>query len=230
MSGIVYPRSRVVLPTVEEARNGKKQLTTTRILKNIHKYYLILDIDETILYAREYTPEGLNILKLRPGLLDFLNKLYNHFNIYLFTAGSGKYAHQMADLINKHGNRESSYFKGIYSRDHMKLGLDGLYTKCLRKLHEFIMKDNGEFNKRNSHSRVLYIMNKIHYTVLIDNLIDNMKYQRSNGINIIDFEGDKDDTCLFILSDYLLDMSRSNKSVRLFHTENNHKINKIIKN
>lgn len=227
MSRIVYPKSRFVLPAVNET-DIKNNTTRAKPDNKQKKYTLVLDLDETLIYSRSNDKEGNQLVYFRPGLFMFLEKLQIYYDIYIFTAGNEKYADEMADLINKHRVNGGTYFKGVYNRNHLKKNLDGTYTKCLKKFHNIIYNFENKRNER--YERLFKIMNKVHYTVLVDNLYENMKYQPNNGINIKDYIGDNDDKCLYLLSDYLVNLVKSNKPIQLYNNGNIYNIYSILKN
>ena len=230
MNTITYPRSRIVLPISNDIQKRKKYrrpLTVEKKDINEKKYNLILDIDETLVYSRCKNENGEQIIKYRPGLFDFLDNTYEYFNIYLYTAGNKEYAKDIGNLLDKYKLDGGTYFNGIYSREHLKINNDGSYTKCLRTLHNTIMNDDGIDYE--GYEKAIHIVKKIQYTVLVDNLYENMKYQPSNGINIIDYTGDTKDRTLSILSHYLINMVKSKRIVRLYNIENKINIAHILK-
>ena len=96
-----------------------------------------------------------------------------------------------------------------------------------RNLHDIIINDSGIMYDK--FKRAMTIIRRTQYSVLIDNLFENMKYQANNGINIIDYTGDKNDKALYILSRYLINMAQSNKPVRLYNLDYKKNIAHILK-
>ena len=84
------------------------------------KLYLVLDLDETLVYAHRLAPDETPVGTLihvrgtpydvvpRPGLKFFLNMALKNFIIYLYTMGDSDYAHAVLKVIDP----ESKYFRG----------------------------------------------------------------------------------------------------------------------
>ena len=84
------------------------------------KLYLVLDLDETLVYAHRLAPDETPVGTLihvrgtpydvvpRPGLKFFLNMAFKNFIIYLYTMGDSDYAHAVLKVIDP----ESKYFRG----------------------------------------------------------------------------------------------------------------------
>lgn len=58
--------------------------------------FLMLDLDETIIYAEKAASikknEAVFEVSFRPGTFEFLAKMSEYFEIYIFTAATKKYA------------------------------------------------------------------------------------------------------------------------------------------
>lgn len=84
------------------------------------KLYLVLDLDETLVYAHRMGPDETAVGTVvqvrgtpydvvpRPGLKFFLNMAYKNFVIYLYTMGDADYAHAVLKVIDPEGK----YFRG----------------------------------------------------------------------------------------------------------------------
>ena len=97
---------------------------------------IILDLDETIAsvdaledYIPDYITTHLEMpVVLRPQLFDFLDKLYPHFNLLIYSSGECDYVY---DVINSHPKLKT-YFMGILSRDDCCAFKNLLHIKSLQ--------------------------------------------------------------------------------------------------
>ena len=128
------------------------------------KFSLVLDLDETLISLDRYNSNntGKGILKFRPGLMQFLKKIKKFYEIVAFTSGTKEYADQIIDVIES----DEKYFDFRLCRDHT------LYF-------------NNEFIK--DLSRIGRPLDKI---IIVDNLTQNFRLQKENGIEIKSFFGD----------------------------------------
>ena len=155
---------------------------------NDEKYFtLVLDLDETLIsFKREDADTG--ILKLRPGLDEFLKGMKPLYELIVFTAGTQDYADPILDAIEK----EEKFFEKRLYRQHAVI-IENLFVKDLSKLGRDLSK-----------------------VIIIDNMPHNFRLQKDNGIYIKNFYGeDKSDTTLFDLIPILKDIaSDKNNDVR----------------
>ena len=145
--------------------------------KNPKKFTLVLDLDETLI-AFQINPneENKGLLKFRPGLDYFLLKMKNLYEIIVFTSATQEYADPIEDCIEQN----EQYFDARLYRQHT------------------IIYEN-EFVK--DISRIGRPMNTI---IIVDNMPQNFRLQKENGIFIKPFWGDDVfDTALFSLTDIL---------------------------
>ncbi|MCO7225819.1 HAD family hydrolase [Pleionea sp. CnH1-48] len=156
------------------------------------KKLLILDIDETLLFA---TSEPLSQKKvdfmvgpysiyLRPFLYEFLAEASQNYRIALWTASSESYAHRIVEQIFK--NRFELEF--IWARKRCTLRFDPIhyeyfYLKNLKKL-----KRRGEL---------------LEQIIMVDNTPRKLMKNYGNLVAIPSFEGESDDEALLYLSHYL---------------------------
>jgi Dullard-like phosphatase family protein len=124
------------------------------------KYTLVLDLDETLISFR-IGIHGRGIIKLRPGLFDFLNKIKNKYELVVFTAGTKEYADPIIDIIEK---KEKYFIKRLY-RQHT-IYRDNIYIKDLSKLGRDLSK-----------------------IIIMDNMPQNFCLQKENGILISNYFG-----------------------------------------
>ena len=141
--------------------------------KSDKKYTLILDLDETLISFKivdNISNKG--ILRLRPGLYEFLLSVKNNYELIIFTSATKEYADPLIDAIEK----KIKYFDFRLYRHHTII-----YE------NEFV-KDIGKLGRP---------MNKL---IIVDNLPQNFRLQKENGIMIKPFWGeDRYDTTLYEL-------------------------------
>ena len=128
------------------------------------KFSLVLDLDETLISLDRNKTNNNNkgILKLRPGLIKFLSKIKNFYEIIVFTSGTKEYGDQIIDVIEN----DEKYFDYRLYREHT-------------------LFYNNEFIK--DISRIGRPLDKI---IIVDNLPQNFRLQKENGIEIKPFFGD----------------------------------------
>ena len=156
-------------------------------IENKKKFTLVLDLDETLISFR--LDENLHsILKMRPGLSNFLTNVKKKYEIIAFTAGTQDYADPILDKIEKNGK---IFAKRLY-RQHTILK-NNIYIKDLSRLGRDLSK-----------------------IIIVDNMPQNFSLQKENGILIKNFFGqEKYETTLNDLSNILLKIaSNPNNDVR----------------
>jgi len=128
------------------------------------KFSLVLDLDETLisLDRNKVHQNNKGILKFRPGLLKFLSKIKKYYEIIVFTSGTKEYADQIIDVIEN----DEKFFDFRLYREHT-------------------LFYNNEFIK--DISRIGRPLDKI---IIVDNLPQNFRLQKENGIEIKSFFGD----------------------------------------
>ena len=139
-------------------------------IKSYYKYTLVLDLDETLVYYQRdinFFNNDYNINKnasliLRPGLLEFLNKMKPLYELVLFSFGTKDYVDYILSFIEKKGKifeyvlyrQHATYEKGDYVKNLFLLGRD------LKRI------------------------------IIVDDIPHVFKLQKSNGICIKPFFGD----------------------------------------
>ena len=120
-----------------------KNINTSKY--NQKKYTLILDLDETLVQFRmsKYGPEKGTVL-FRPGLIQFLNRIYPLFDLVVWTVATKEYADFILDYIEK----ERKYFSARLYREHASVNENKVYVKNLlnlgRPLNTIIIVDDKE--------------------------------------------------------------------------------------
>ena len=152
------------------------------------KFTLILDLDETLIFFQKVpTKENKGILKFRPGLDKFLKNVKKYYEIIVFTSATKEYA----DPIENEIENKIKYFDYRLYRQHTII------------YNNYFVKDI---------SRIGRSLDKI---VIIDNMPQNFKLQKENGIMIKPYWGeDKYDSALFSLEDILIKIACNFDDVR----------------
>ena len=139
-------------------------------MKRIYKYSLVLDLDETLISIKRDSNNNIKMNKnnlipliLRPGLVDFLHKMKQIFELILFSSGTSEYV----TPIIKHIEKKEKFFEHILYRQHVTY------------------EENGNFFKN------LNLLNRnVKNILIVDNVFENFKNHKSNGICIKPFYGD----------------------------------------
>ena len=155
--------------------------------KNYKKYSLVLDLDETLIHFNvnhEQNDEG--VLKLRPGVFTFLEKVKEYYEIILFTEASEAYTELLMEAFNK-----KKYFDYKLFRQHtIIIGED--FVKDLQRIGRPLDK-----------------------IIIIDNIAQNFRMQKPNGINIKPFYGENQkDKALIDLIPILINIAKDNIDTR----------------
>ena len=158
--------------------------------KNKKKYSLVLDLDETLIHFKinkNETEEGM--LRLRPGIFSFLQKVGQYYEIILFTEASEAYAKLILEVFKD--KKDNKYFDYVFYRQHtIIIGQD--FIKDL--------------------TRIGRPLDKI---IIIDNIPQNFRLQKDNGIAIKPFFGeDQNDQALINLAPILINIAKDEIDVR----------------
>ena len=156
--------------------------------KNRKPYSLILDLDETLIHFKvnnEDDTEG--VLKIRPGVLPFLDKVGKYYELIIFTAATQDYGDLLIDAIEEN----NVYFEHRFYRQHtVIIGND--FVKDLRRIGRPLDK-----------------------MIIVDNMPQNFRLQKENGINIKAFWGeDVDDNALEELGIILTNIAQEGGDLR----------------
>ena len=144
-----------------------------------------------MIYFKFNNDEGKEgILKLRPGVFTFLEKISEFYEIILFTEASEAYIKLMMEAFNNH-KKNKKYFDFILYRQ---------YTLIER--NDFV-KDLNRLGR------------PLNRTIIIDNIQNNYYKQKNNGILIKPFLGeDKNDTALIDLIPILTNIAKDEIDVK----------------
>ena len=123
---------------------------------------LFLDLDETLI-SFVFSKENEGISRLRPYLYQFLNTVKNYFELIIFTTSTKNYADPILDVIEVTKGKYFSY---------------RLYRESCTIVNNYIIKDIEKFGRD---------LNKC---IIVDNIPQNFKLQKENGILISSFWGE----------------------------------------
>ena len=143
------------------------------------EYTLVLDLDETLVhYCEDENDEENAYVKVRRNCEEFINTLSQYCEIIIFTASTKYYADIVIDGLKECNDKIS----GRLYRQHTDI-INGFNVKDLSKLGRDLSK-----------------------IIIVDNIEENFQLQPTNGLNIIDFEGEEEDNELEYLKDDLLNL------------------------
>ena len=154
---------------------------------NTKKFTLVLDLDETLLHFKieENNEEG--IIKLRPGIFKFLEEVSKYYELVLFSEASEDYV----DLIMNSFEDNIKYFNYKLYRQHTVI-MNQDFLKDLRRLGR-----------------------PLNTVIIVDNMPQNFRLQKINGIAIKSFWGDdNNDKVLFDLASILVKIEKEYDDVR----------------
>jgi Dullard-like phosphatase family protein len=155
--------------------------------KNLKKFTLVLDLDETLICFKMYPENNKGLLRVRPGLFSFLLNMKKYYELIIFTSATPEYADPLLQAIEK-GQKIFDY---------------KLYRQHTIIYDNEIIKDISKLGRS---------LDKI---IIVDNLQQNFKLQKENGIMIKPFWGeDNEDTALFALNEILIKIAIEFDDVR----------------
>ena len=157
--------------------------------KNRKPYSLILDLDETLVHFKVNSDDDSEgVLQIRPGVIPFLELVSKFYELIIFTAATQDYGDLLIDAIEEN----NVYFEHRFYRQHtVIMGND--FIKDL--------------------TRVGRPLDKI---IIVDNMPQNFRLQKENGINIKAFWGeDVNDNALEELGKILVNIAKDGGDVRI---------------
>ena len=157
--------------------------------KSNKQYTLVLDLDETLIHFKPNpNNEESGTIKIRPYLMEFLEKIKDYYELVVFTAATQEYADPIINALETN----KKYFDYRLYRKHTII-IDNDFVKDLSKLGRDMSK-----------------------TIIVDNMEQNYKLQKNNGITIRPFWGkDNEDTALVDLLDILIKIVDKKMDVRM---------------
>jgi CTD small phosphatase-like protein 2 len=147
--------------------------------KPLKQITLVLDLDETLMsfvYTSNNKKEGIS--RLRPFLYNFLNLVKEYYEIITFTAATQRYADPILDAIEI---KKGKYFNYRLYRNHCSI-VNNSFVKDISLIGRDLKK-----------------------MIIVDNMQQNFKLQKENGILISSFWGeDSNDKALLQLGRILV--------------------------
>ena len=179
-----------VLASVLIRENAYFSTVEAPYLKNpsIRPFTLVLDLDETIIHFKinEHN-ETEGVLQVRPGIQEFLTTIGQFYEIVIFTAATQDYA----DLLIEELEENTFYFDYKLYRQHTII-IGNNFVKDLTRLGRPLDK-----------------------VIIVDNMPQNFRLQKENGIHIRPFWGDDaQDTALIELQPILVNIAKEGGDVR----------------
>ena len=146
--------------------------------KTSKKFTLVLDLDETLIcFIPNPNDECKGTLKFRPGLIDFLLAVREKYEIITFTSATKEYADPIEDSIEQN----EKYFDARLYRHHTII-YENDFVKDIKRIGRPLSK-----------------------MIIVDNMPQNFRLQKENGISIKAFWGDDAyDNALISLKEILL--------------------------
>jgi CTD small phosphatase-like protein 2 len=153
---------------------------------NLKKYSLVLDLNETLINFK-LTKGNQGLVRTRPFLFEFLENIGKFYEIILFTCST----HNYTDSIVKAIEVKKKYFDYIFCRQH-----------TITMKNDFV-KDLTRIGR------------PLDSIIIVDNMPQNFRLQKENGINIKSFWGDNsEDKALYDLIPILISIANEKIDVR----------------
>ena len=154
--------------------------------ERIKPYTLILDLNDTIVNFQQ-TNNSQGILRLRPFLLEFLEEISSYYELILFTTSTEYFSKPIINAIEEN----KKYFDFIFYREYaIIVGND--FVKDLTRVGRALDS-----------------------TIIVDNMPQNFRLQKENGIHIKPFYAqDPNDNTLIDLMNILINIAKSGIDVR----------------
>mgnify|MGYP002624299527 CR=1 FL=1 len=150
-------------------------------------YTLVLDLDETLVYFKIKSSKG-GTLRARPYLFGFLEEMGHYYELIIWTSATEAYANSLIDAVEY----EKKYFDYVLYREHAVIVEDD-FVKDLTRIGRGLDR-----------------------TIIIDDMPQNFRLQKENGITIKPFLGNNlDDSALYELVPILKHIAESGKDVRI---------------
>ena len=148
----------------------------------------MLDLDETLAHFKEKNSGNSNgVLRIRPGINEFLEEVGKYYELIIFTTATQDYADTLIDAIEE----DKIYFEHRFYRNHAII-INNDFVKDLRRIGRPLDK-----------------------IIIIDNMPQNFRLQKENGIMIKPFWGeDNYDTVLFDLIPILVNIAKDGGDIR----------------
>jgi len=150
-------------------------------------YTLVLDLDETLVnFKIKSSKEG--TLRARPFLFGFLEEMGHYYELIVWTSATEAYANTLIDAIEF----EKTYFDYVFFREHAII------------IGDDFVKDLTRIGRR------------LDRVIIVDDMPQNFRLQRQNGITIKPFLGDDvNDMALYDLLPILKHIAEEGNDVRV---------------
>ena len=154
--------------------------------ERIKPYTLILDLNDTIVNFQQ-TNNSQGILRLRPFLIEFLDEISIYYELILFTTSTEYFSKPIINAIEEN----KKYFDFVFYREYaIIVGND--FVKDLTRIGRALDS-----------------------TIIVDNMPQNFRLQKENGIHIKPFFAqDPNDNTLIELMVILIEIAKSGIDVR----------------
>ena len=150
-------------------------------------YTLVLDLDETLVYFKIKSSKG-GTLRARPYLFGFLEEMGHYYELIIWTSATEAYANSLIDAIEY----DKKYFDYVLYREHAIIVGDD-FVKDLTRIGRSLDR-----------------------IIIIDDMPQNFRLQKENGITIKPFFGnDLDDSALYDLVPILKHIAESGNDARI---------------
>ena len=154
---------------------------------NTKKFTLVLDLDETLLHFKIEDNNEEGIIKLRPGIFKFLEEVSKYYELVLFSEASEDYV----NLIMNSFEDNIKYFNYKLYRQHTII------------MNQDFLKDLTRLGR------------PLNTIIIVDNMPQNFRLQKINGIAIKSFWGDdNNDKVLLDLASILVKIAKEYDDVR----------------
>ena len=155
--------------------------------KKIKKYSVVLDLEETLLHFKEENKNNKEwYVDIRPGTLKFLDDISEYYELIVFNEGEKKFTDFLIDSLEQN----KIYFEHRFYRDH-------------------IIIDNNDIVKD-----LVRIGRDLDKILIVDNMKQNFKFQKENGILIKPFYGQGDYNILKELGNILIKIAKEGGDLR----------------
>ena len=152
----------------------------------VKAYTLILDLNETLVNFQQ-TNFSQGVVRLRPFLIEFLEEISYYYELILFTASTEYFAKPIISAIEEN----KKYFDFVF------------YRECAIIIGNDFVKDLTRIGR------------PLDSTIIVDNMPQNFRLQKENGINIKPFYAqDPNDSALYDLLPILIDIAEEEGDVR----------------
>ena len=160
-------------------------------MQNSERKLLILDLDETLIYATEEKLEresdfivGQYFVYRRPFLEDFLEFCFENFNVAVWTTATKSYAEEILQTILE-GDQNLQF---LWTRERCTLAFDE------EERENYFVKRMYKIRRRGY---------KLRSIIVVDDSPNVWKCSYGNLVSVSKFEGDESDNELRILPIYL---------------------------